>query len=248
MARTAGGEALTEAHRAIQIRLATGLVRDLATLWRPVDPTDIRGTLEPFARAGTVITLNARRASAAAARSYYGMFRQVEGVPGVVDVALAQDPPDDVLRGGLFGAGARGIMNARQRGATVTRAAENGLVKVTGAAIQIAANGGRETLLGAVRSDPQAQGYQRVTDGDPCAFCQMIASRGVIAYSESSAGFESHGHCGCTAEPAFEGSQISARNATYRAEWEQATAGRGGADALRAFRSHLARKSTPATG
>jgi hypothetical protein len=248
VARTAAGEALTEAHRAIQIRLATGLARDLAVLWRPVDPTDIRGTLEPFTRAGTAVTLNARRASASAAQTYYTMFRQVEGIPGAFSAALALEPAPEVLRGGLFGAGARGIMNGRRRGMSVTRAAQNGFVKASGAAIQIAANGGRETLLGAVNADPQAQGYQRVTDGDPCAFCQMIASRGIIAYDESSASFESHGHCGCTAEPAFEGSQISPRNATYRAEWEQATAGRSGADALSAFRSHLAGKSMPATG
>ncbi len=248
MARTDAGEALTEAHRAIQIRLVVGLVRDLAALWRPVDPADIRGTLEPFARAGVALTLNARRASASAARSYYVTFRQVEGVAGLMDVALALDPPADVMRGGLFGSAAQGIVNARRRGASVAAAAENGFSKVSGAAVQLAANGGRETLLGAIAKDPEARGYQRVTDGDPCAFCRMVASRGILAYDETSAGFKSHGHCGCTAEPAFEGSRISARNATYRAEWNEAVAGRSGADALKAYRAHLARQSTPATG
>lgn len=248
MARTAAGSAITEAHRVIQIRLATGLARDLALLWRPVDPTDIRGTLEPFARAGMAVTLNARRSSASAAQSYYAMFRQVEGVPGEFRPNLARDPDPNVLRGGLFGAGAQGMINGRRRGMDVAKAAENGFVKASGAAIQIAANGGRETLLAAVSSDPQARGYQRVTDGDPCAFCQMIASQGIIAYDESSAGFESHGHCGCTAEPAFEGSQVRAQNATYRADWEQATAGLSGSDALKAYRSYLASKTTPATG
>lgn len=243
------GEALTEAHRAVQIRLVTGLTRDLAELWRPlVDPADIRGTLEPFARAGTAVTLAARRESAAVALSYYTTFRKVEGVRGTMDARPALDPSPDVLRGGLFGAGARGIMNARGRGLSVAQAAENGLVKASGAAVQIAANGGRETLLDAVAADPAAVGYQRVTDGDPCAFCQMIASRGIIGYDESSAGFESHGHCGCTAEPAFEGSQVSARNAAYRADWNEAVAGRSGGEALKAFRQHLASKSTPETG
>lgn len=176
------------------------------------------------------------------------MFRQVEGVPGLIDVALATDPPDDVMRGGLFGAAAGGMINARRRGDSVAAAAANGLVKASGAAVQIAANGGRATLLGAVAKDPAAHGYQRVTDGDPCAFCQMIASRGIVAYDEMSASFQSHGHCGCTAEPAFEGSNISPRNATYRDEWNEAVAGRSGADALKAYRAHLAGKTTPATG
>jgi hypothetical protein len=246
MARTAAGEALTEAHRAIQIRIATGLAGTLATFWRPVDPADMRGTLEPFARAGGLATLTARRASAGAARNYYTMFRQVEGV-GPFDARLAPDPDPDALRGGLFGAGARGIMNARARGLSIPQAAQNGFVKASGAAIQIAANGGRETLLGAIGEDREAKGYQRVTDGDPCAFCQMVASRGIVAYSEASAGFESHGHCGCTAEPAFEGSTTLPRNATFREAWNNVTAGLSGGDALNAYRRHLA-ASTPATG
>lgn len=248
MARTPAGEALTEAHRAIQIRLIAGLVRDLAVLWRPVDPTDIRGTLEPFARAGAAVTLNARRASATAARSYYTTFRQVEGVGGAFEALLARDPSPEVLRGGLFGAGAQGIVNARRRGLSVAQAAENGLVRASGGAVQIAIGGGRDTLLGAVSADPAAVGYQRVTDGDPCAFCRMVASRGIVAYDATSAGFESHSHCGCTAEPAFEGSRISARNATYRAEWNEVVAGRSSEDALRAYRQRLARKQEPATG
>lgn len=247
MARTAAAEGLTEAHRGIQLRIIAGLMRDLAVLWRPVDPTDIRGTLNPFTDAASVVTVAARRASASAAQGYYRMFRQVEGVPGTFDAALAPDPPPDVLRGGLFGAGARGIIDARRRGLDVAAAAQNGLVRASGAAVQIAANGGRETLLVAVLRDPAAIGYQRVTDGDPCAFCRMIASQGIVSY-DGSAGFEAHAHCGCTAEPAFEGSQIIPRNAEFRGEWEEVAAGRSGPDALREYRRRLRNRQQPATG
>jgi hypothetical protein len=98
-------------------------------------------------------------------------------------------------------------------------------VKLSGSAVQLVAGGGRETLLDAIRSDPAAHGWQRVTDGAPCAFCAMIASQGIVAKDEDSAGFEAHGHCGCTAEPAFEGSPVNPTNARLREAWDEATAG-----------------------
>jgi hypothetical protein len=51
--------------------------------------------------------------------------------------------------------------------------------------------------------------WRRVTDGSPCGFCAMLASRGPVYRSQESAeGY--HAHCGCTAEP-FDGDP---------AEWE----------------------------
>lgn len=240
MARTPEGAALTEAHRQLQLRLLRGLVLDIARLWEPVDPADMRGTLEPWTKAAELATVTRRTASATAAQRYYAAFRTVEGVQGSVAFAGAPEVEPAVLRGGLFGAAASGIINARRRGASLEEAKANGLVKASGSAVQIAANGGRAVLLNAIKADPAAIGYQRVTDGDPCAFCRMIASRGIIAYDEMSASFESHAHCGCTAEPAFEGSAVRAQNAAYRREWDEATGGLSGADALRAYRQSLA--------
>ncbi len=248
MARTPEGEALTEQYRALQIRMNATLTKGLAVLWRTVSPADIRGTLEPFAASGEVITLGARRANALAAQEYYSSFRAAEGLAGRFVARLALDPPAGVLRGALFGAAARGLIDARKRGLSVGQAAEAAFARTAGAATQIMANGGRETLLAAIASDPEAQGYQRVTDGDPCAFCRMLASRGIVAYTAETASFKSHGGCGCTAEPAFEGSRVSPRNATYKAEWDQATGTKSGADALSAYRAFVAAQRKPATG
>lgn len=247
MARTPEGEALTEGLRALQIRQAAGLTRDLAVIWRTVDPTDIRGTLEPFAAAGGVVTSTARRANAEAARDYYVAFRRVEGVAGAFAPVLAPDPPPGVLRGALFGSAARGIMDARARGLSVAEAAQAAFTRMSGSAVQVMANGGRETLLGAIASDAEARGYQRVTDADPCPFCRMQAGRGIV-YSAATADFKSHSGCGCTAEPAFEGSRVSPRNAGFRAEWDKATGTKSGADALSAYRAYVAAQRKPATG
>ena len=240
MAITPEGVALTESHRQAQAVVATSLVAGLTVVWRAVDPTDLRGTLDVPLTAGVLLVQRYRAASAAAAQSYYHAFRRVEGVDGVAEVALAPPPSDGEVRGLLLGAGVRGTLKSLARGDSVLTARENGLVKLAGSARRVVAGGGRDTILGAILGDPKAIGYQRVTDAKPCAFCSRIASRGILRYDEQSAGFEAHGHCGCTAEPAFEGSTVNPRNARLRDAWQESTAGLGGNDALNAFRRHLA--------
>lgn len=67
---------------------------------------------------------------------------------------------------------------------------------------RLIADVGRGTVMGSAIADPQARGWQRVTDGAACAFCQMLAGRGAV-YSESTVRFGAHDHCGCAATPAF---------------------------------------------
>lgn len=239
MARTPEGARLTEGHRLMQGLIAAGVLREILRSWGVVDPTNLRGTIDPFARAGLVLVQAGRRASAAVSQRYYVAFRQLEGAAGAVAVTTAPAPPDEVVAGAIRGAGLAGIQRARRAGATVEAAHENGAVKIAGSAMQLVAGGGRETLMGAIRSDPAARGWQRVTDSSPCAFCRMIASRGIVFKTDASARFEAHGHCGCTAEPAFEGSRVRPDNERFRREWDEATAGLGGAEALAAFRQYL---------
>lgn len=240
MALSPEGASLTEAHRLSQVRVAVRLAANLTAVWRAVDPTDLRGTLDVPLTAGVLLVQRAREESAVASQRYYVSFREAEGVEGTVEVPVAEAPSDIYVRGLLLGAGSRGVLNAFARGASAEVAKENGLVKALGSARRVVAGGGRDTILGAILGDPKAIGYQRVTDAKPCAFCSMVASRGILRYDEQSAGFEAHGHCGCTAEPAFEGSVINPRNARLRDAWQESTAGLGGNEALNAFRRHLA--------
>ena len=240
MARTPEGAALTERHRRLQLQLSAAAIRDLLTLWSTVDPTRLRETIGPFTRAGVVVVRAGRQASAAAASRYYVAFRQVEGVGGQLVVTLPALPEPDVFESNLRGAGLAGIVRARERGLGVEAAARNGFVKLAGSAASLVLGGGRETLLGAVQSDREALGWQRVTDASPCAFCRMVASRGAVFKSEGSADFQAHGHCGCSAEPYFEGSRPLSANERFRQEWDEVTQGLTGADALNAYRTHLA--------
>lgn len=81
------------------------------------------------------------------------------------------------------------------------------LHKLNGGLTLVVNNVYRETIMESSIADPAARGWQRVADGNACGFCQMLEGRGAV-YSESSADFASHDHCGCSAEPAFEGEPI----------------------------------------
>jgi hypothetical protein len=59
----------------------------------------------------------------------------------------------------------------------------------------------RYTVAGASVEDPGARGWQRVGAGG-CDFCRMLIGRGAV-YTEASADFASHDHCGCSASPVF---------------------------------------------
>jgi hypothetical protein len=80
---------------------------------------------------------------------------------------------------------------------------EHALNATLGAVTRLALDGDRQTVLESIRTDRVARGYQRVTDGNACDFCQMLAERGAV-YGDESASFEAHDKCGCSAEPAFD--------------------------------------------
>lgn len=72
----------------------------------------------------------------------------------------------------------------------------------------------RDTILENRRRDPAAVGWRRITHGDACRFCQMLAARGAV-YTNETARFAAHGKhtngsggtCQCTAQPVFKGEE-----------------------------------------
>lgn len=88
-------------------------------------------------------------------------------------------------------------------GKTPRQARDISFVESSGVATRHVLTGGRQSLLTLLTDDPQVQRWVRVTDGDPCAFCAMLASRGPVYLTEDSAGFRAHDHCACTAEPVY---------------------------------------------
>ena len=240
MARTPEGTVLTRRHYVAQLGVRAATSRDVMRLWGTVDPTNLTGTYDRFAQAATVLTRARHGTSAGVAAGYQEQFRKAEKVAGRAAVKLASPlSPRDALMA-IRGAGLSGIINSRKAGFSPQAAARNGLVKVLGATTRLVLGGGRDTILDSVAEDPQVTRWQRVTSGEPCAFCAMLATRGAAFTAEESAGFEAHDHCSCSAEAAYEGSAMPLTSQRLASQWESVTAGLSGDDALNAFRASLA--------
>ena len=75
------------------------------------------------------------------------------------------------------------------------------LVKVAGGLQRVIANADRETVRFSAVQDRGARGWARAGSGG-CDFCAMLIGRGAV-YTEATADFDSHDHCGCVAVPEF---------------------------------------------
>jgi hypothetical protein len=115
---------------------------------------------------------------------------------------------------------------------------------------RLAEQGGRDALADARENDSECIGYYRKTDEDPCGFCAMLASRGLV-YTEarnSDKGSRSwvdeqdpdqyHPDCHCQTLPLFRGVAMPAEDRRKADEYERIwkdTEG-SGAEQLKNFR------------
>ena len=88
--------------------------------------------------------------------------------------------------------------------------------------------GGRETVVLSARASGRR--WRRVTDGNPCAFCATLATRGILdkGYrSEESAlwtktGEKYHDRCGCTAAEIIEDLPLTAQEKAWVEQYQSA--------------------------
>ena len=238
MARTAEGRALTQRHRREQLALRAASLRELQKLWQAFDPTSIR-SYSSFVTAALPLITDSHRRSAAIGAAYYNAFRFAEGVGGEIRTALPQALARDVVVTNLRATGLQGTMRGIRSGMSPQAAARHGFVQASGSTGRMILLGGNDAIIGSTRNDGMAQGWARVTSGNPCEFCAMVASRGPVFRSEGTADFESHDHCACTVEPHYEGSAWPGKARQFREMWDSATEGLSGRDAINAFRRRL---------
>lgn len=133
----------------------------------------------------------------------------------------------------------------QQREALLLEAKQVTATKVAAAVARHTQNGGRSTLIGASGSDPLAIGYVRVTKEEPCFFCAMLASRGLVfakdSFADSDPRFTGdgtakvHDSCQCGMKPVYTRKDpLLADAATYTDLWTEW--GAGGGDAALRFR------------
>lgn len=202
MPTTSAGVRLTEAHRLAQARLATEVTARALILWPLLDPARLDATQDAWVQAMLPMIRTASQRSAAIAAAYVKQMRYAE-----IGSSLAALPPVPfearATQISLYVTGPVGIKDSLKRGVTLAKALQTAKTSVLGSASRHATNGGRSAVLASVQADHRAVSWFRITSGRCCAFCALMASRGPIYKSESTADFKPHDACHCAAAPSY---------------------------------------------
>lgn len=227
MAVTTKAAALTAAHQAAQTKNGALVAYVVAQLWlRTIDPADISGSAANLVARLIPLLQQRRDHSAITARTYYQSFRKLESTTGdgfklpemsemnlqALETSL-RVTGEVALKKRIAGLPLNDDVPTLTQSLLIKQAIEDTSVDISGSATRHVMNGGRDEIQNAVAEDPEALGYIRVTDGDPCYFCAMLASRGPVyddmSFDESDPRFigdgehKVHDHCGCSTEPVY---------------------------------------------
>jgi hypothetical protein len=179
-----------------------------AVLQLPEEPTPrvvLPAPSTPTApRAGTSSASNKGKAtSSSASKTVKQQHATIKALPAPAVVAATKDVPSipmklDAIETSLYVTGPVVVRTQIAKGASLEAAKQAGLAGTLAAGKRIMLDAGRGVLLEAARRDKNIRGWARVSDGDPCAFCAMLISRGPVYRTEASAAFRAHDRCGCS--------------------------------------------------
>ena len=248
----AQADQLARAHHTAQRALQAQVARDFARLW----PNANWPRLEPawahwVAAIAALIRANRSR-SASMAAGFLTRYRLLEGVAGDFTPAVADAVPDELIEANLVATVRDSLLKATNdalqvpdqpgtQGRILAEGRKNALVRGTGVVTRQVSGGGRDTITNGVTQDRHALGWARLSDGDPCAFCAMLISRGPAYKAHGTARFQAHDHDGCSAVPVYDRADWVGRDEYERYDhlWRTKTGGKSGKGALKAFRQHL---------
>lgn len=219
MALTAEGRELTEIHRLGQVALAAEhavVVQDFVSL---IDLADIDGSVARWFAAMESTTVNGHRLSQEMSENYLRSFTLAEIGEGTEFVRPLF--PQAQLVEDLRVAGPVRMKTLIGQGVDPEQALQVAMSESVRRSMTAVLAGGRDLIDKSVRYRGRSGRYRRVTGGQACAFCAMLASRGPV-YSEKTAYFRSHHVCGCSAEPVFGEWEPNEREALWRASYRQA--------------------------
>ena len=225
MATTAQAAALTAAYLAATNQQGALAAYVVAQLWlRAIDLNDIDASAAKLTARLIPLIRQQQDKTRALAREYYPAFRRLEtgrsdgfSLPALGELDLPS--LETSLRvTGPVALKKRISKIAAEPGSVLERsmlsqAMDDTATGLSGAATRHVMNGGRDEIQNALKQDTLALGYVRNTQGDPCYFCAMLASRGPVydddSFDESDPRFigegehKVHDHCRCTVEPVY---------------------------------------------
>ena len=185
-----------EAFRATTVAVGDAAVADLMAVWGSWgwdDPFSVRGAASLVV---PDVVWTYQGVAGGFAADQYDEWRELERVRGrfvASPAALAAE--DQVL------AGVRNAVGSLFGASPDVDAARSLLA---GSVARHVMHGATDTIVGATRADPQAAGWRRVARPSACRFCRMLAGRGGVYRSESTARFASHDWCFCAARPSWD--------------------------------------------
>ena len=243
---------LADTYRRQQVFVAAALTRDLVRLLKAMfNPADPGPSWTATRMAVAALIMDRRRQSADLAARYYPQLRSAAGVHSPVVTAEPIDLVDDRLMTNIDVTGIGMYQRALKAGATPSQALDRSAVTLSGTASRLTLEGGRSVVAETAQNDADAIGWMRVTDGDPCSWCAMLASRGAVFKSAATAGgrknvgfaghgqFKFHDHCGCTVVPVFDHDDPRLDHADdLYDQWVQATQGHSGNAAVNVWRRY----------
>jgi hypothetical protein len=194
--------ALTQRHRAQQLLLRRATQAQIDKIWATLVFEDLDGSYPRFALLASQVVERNRLTSSGLASSYVRNFRKALRVGGELEILTAEPLVVDQFNAALHTTSVAALKSATENRVPEATAVANALTETRGAMARLVLNAGRETVTRTTVNDSRAAGWQRVLGGGGCDFCRMLSSRGDV-YSEETAGFEAHDHCGCSAEPVY---------------------------------------------
>ncbi len=220
------------------------VVSEVLTVWQAVDP--LRLAALDWSSPILAALGRLRSESRDLATTYYQTLRRAEAPTGPRLPREAFADEDDRWREraltSLRVTGTRAIARLVGAGLDPARALDQTGPGVAAASVRHTLAAGRSRVERATAADPAARGWLRVTDGDPCWWCAMLASRGAVYLSRESASTrggteaEYHDGCGCQPEPFFHAPVLPDTTREFGALWADSTQGLSGKDARLAFR------------
>lgn len=226
---------LAMAARTIQLAIAAKAMQDVVKLWPSLDAKRLSETWPGWLASMQLLIRSYHGQSAQAAAAFYRTARaQATGSPTPANLIQVASPPTPEWTTKALGYSAPGMLTRD------TVRPNTALSTTLGTTARIVQDGGRSTVLNTVQADPKAVAWYRVTDGHPCAFCALLAGRGMV-YKKDTVGFKSHNDCGCSGAPAFSHDQPLPQISQDAA---QVYIERGSGDALVAFRKAWAEHQT----
>lgn len=218
---------LSEQHRLAQARLQAIVALDVARVFPLLDVNNLDRSFAGYFAAMRAIVNARRRVSASLGSTYYLGIRQDAEITGTFTPTLSETVKEEQLFTSLLVTGPINIKASVAQGRDAFAARDAALTATAKAAQRHVINGGRGTILGSVKRDNRSVGWARLTDGKPCAFCALLASRGPAYKSETTAQFKSHDGCGCTPVPVFDFSAPwPGRAEEFRALYDENIAGK----------------------